>query len=164
MLSNSLCLTLKEWPRLPFTARIEGPPLYRGASASTETSQLPRLPPSQAARCASTEAPSPPLFCEQEGHLATSSPLLQGCLLYLSGNGTRSGPTAHVERAHSDRARSGSTGPRECHSTPSLIISLGEWPRLPLTARIERPPFYRGGSASKKGTWPLPVSPLESSS
>ena len=35
------------------TARIEGPPLYRGASASTETSQLPRLPPSEAARCAS---------------------------------------------------------------------------------------------------------------
>ena len=23
------------------------------------------------------------------------------------------------------------------------------------TARIERPPLYRGGSASKKGTWPL---------
>ena len=28
--------------------------------------------------------------------------------------------------------------------------------RLPFTARIERPPLYRGGSASKKGTWPLP--------
>ncbi len=27
----------------------------------------------------------------------------------------------------------------------------------PLTARIERPRFHRGGSASKKGTWPLPA-------
>jgi hypothetical protein len=32
-----------------------------------------------------------------------------------------------------------------------------EWPRLPFTARIERPRFHRGGSASKKGTWPLPL-------
>ena len=30
-----------------------------------------------------------------------------------------------------------------------------------LTARIERPPFHRGGSASKKGTWPLPPHPSE---
>jgi MarR family 2-MHQ and catechol resistance regulon transcriptional repressor len=38
-----------------------------------------------------------------------------------------------------------------------FYISLsGEWPRLPFTARIERPPLHRGGSASKKGTWPLP--------
>ena len=40
-----------------------------------------------------------------------------------------------------------------------LHISLGEWPRLPLTARIERPPFYRGGSASKNGTWLLLLTP-----
>jgi hypothetical protein len=33
-----------------------------------------------------------------------------------------------------------------------------KWPRLPFTARIERPLFHRGGSASKKGTWPLPSS------
>jgi hypothetical protein len=36
---------------------------------------------------------------------------------------------------------------------------LGEWPRLPFTARIERAQFHRARSASKKGTWPLP-SPL----
>jgi hypothetical protein len=36
----------------------------------------------------------------------------------------------------------------------SLCLSLGEWPRLPFTARIERPLLHRGGSASKKGTWP----------
>jgi len=38
----------------------------------------------------------------------------------------------------------------------SLHLSLREWPRLPLTARIERAPFHRARSASKKGTWPLP--------
>jgi hypothetical protein len=34
---------------------------------------------------------------------------------------------------------------------------LGEWPRLPFTARIERAHSYRARSASKKGTWPLPA-------
>ena len=29
------------------------------------------------------------------------------------------------------------------------------------TARIERPPFYRGGSASKKDDWLLPIAPSE---
>ena len=29
------------------------------------------------------------------------------------------------------------------------------------TARIERPPFYRGGSASKKDGWLLPHSPSD---
>jgi len=38
---------------------------------------------------------------------------------------------------------------------------LGEWPRLPSTVRIERPPLHRGSSASKKGTWPLPSHPSE---
>ena len=37
----------------------------------------------------------------------------------------------------------------------SLYLSLGEWPRLPFTARIERAQFHRARSASKKGTWPL---------
>src|SRR4249920_4278254 len=35
----------------------------------------------------------------------------------------------------------------------SLHLSLREWPRLPFTARIERAPFHRARSASKKGTW-----------
>jgi hypothetical protein len=34
----------------------------------------------------------------------------QASSLFLSWNGTRVGPTAAVERAHSDRARSGSKG------------------------------------------------------
>jgi len=38
----------------------------------------------------------------------------------------------------------------------SLYLSSGKWPRLPFTARIERAPFHRARSASKKGTWPLP--------
>jgi len=46
---------------------------------------------------------------------------------------------------------------RAFQSSISLCLSLGEWPRLPVTARIERPLFHRGGSASKKGTWPLPA-------
>jgi hypothetical protein len=45
---------LSEEAGIVSTARIEGPPLYRGASESTETSQLPRLPPSQGARSGST--------------------------------------------------------------------------------------------------------------
>jgi hypothetical protein len=38
---------------------------------------------------------------------------------------------------------------------PILTFSLGEWPRLPFTARIERAHSYRARSANKKGTWPL---------
>ena len=64
-----LSLPLGEWPRLPFTARIERPLLYRGGSASKKGT-WPLLPhPSEAARCASTEdyqPPSPPLLREQE--------------------------------------------------------------------------------------------------
>src|SRR4029077_7214245 len=37
----------------------------------------------------------------------------------------------------------------------SLHLSLGERPRLPFTARIERAHSDRARSASKKGTWPL---------
>ena len=41
--------------------------------------------PSEAARCASTEdhqAPSPPLFCQQEGHLATPRPFQAWLVLF----------------------------------------------------------------------------------
>jgi hypothetical protein len=33
---------------------------------------------------------------------------------------------------------------------------LGEWPRLPSTARVERAHSDRARSASKEGAWPLP--------
>ena len=40
-----------------------------------------------------------------------------------------------------------------------LHISLGERPRLPSTARVERGPSQGARSASKKGTWPrFPIS------
>src|SRR6266550_4151125 len=60
--------------------------------------------------------------------------ILPSLLAPLSWGGTRVGPTAAVERAHSDRARSGSKG----------------------SARVPFHPFHRARSASKKGTWPLP--------
>ena len=44
----------------------------------------------------------------------------------------------------------------ECGPSNCLYFSLGEWPRLPFTARIERAQFHRARSASKKSTWPLP--------
>jgi hypothetical protein len=46
---------------------------------------------------------------------------------------------------------------RAFQSSISLCLSVGEWPRLPFTARIERPLFHRGGFASKNETWPLPA-------
>ena len=46
----------------------------------------------------------------------------------------------------------------EAHPILYLAI-LREWPRLPLTARIERAHSYRARSASKKGTWSLPSRP-----
>jgi hypothetical protein len=50
-------------------------------------------------------------------------------------------PTARVQRGPSD----------------SLHLSWREWPRLPFTARIERALSECARSASKKGTWPLPL-------
>jgi hypothetical protein len=65
--SNPLYLSLREWPRLPFTARIGRAQFHRARSASKkDTWPLPPHP-SEAARCASPEdhqAPSPPLFRE----------------------------------------------------------------------------------------------------
>jgi hypothetical protein len=93
-------------PKLSFQARQpfpSGKGTHVGLSAAVERG------PSQGARSGSTGPTwvsfpsfSSCAFREQEGHLATPHHLLQACLLYLSGNGTRSGPTAHVERALSD--------------------------------------------------------------
>ena len=69
---------------------------------------------------------------------AISLPYIQADIFSQEGVARRAF-TAHAQRRPSD----------------SLYLSLGEWPRLPFTARIERPLFHRGGSASKKGTWPL---------
>ena len=61
-------------------------------------------------------------------------------LFTLFSDGQDEFPAARVECGHSDPP----------------YFSLGEWPRLPFTARIERARFHRARSASKKGTWPLP--------
>ena len=58
----------------------------------------------------------------------------------LTYDGSNESPAARVEHSPSN----------------SLYLSIGEWPRLPFTARIERAQFHRARSASKKGTWPLP--------
>jgi len=42
-------------------------------------------------------------------------------------------------------------------ASDSLCRHLREWLRLPFTARIERAHSYRARSASKKGTWPPPL-------
>jgi len=62
--------------------------------------------------------------------------ILPTSLISLSWNGTRVGPTAALERAHSDRARSGSKG----------------------SARVSFHPFHRGASASKKDGLATPLS------
>ncbi len=107
-----------------------------------------------------------------------SLPLLPSSLASLSWNDTRVGPIAAVERAHSYRARSGSTGPtwvsfpsflswRLCKQEgwlhiPSLPSEAKLFPlqkgvaRLSFTARVERAHSYRARSASKKDIWPLP--------
>ena len=59
----------------------------------------------------------------------------QACVLSLSWKDTHVGLRAAVERGPSQGARSGSTGPT--------------W--------VPFPSFHRGGSASKNGTWPLPI-------
>ena len=64
-------------------------------------------------------------------------------------------------------ARSFLTHPQACRDVPlararafhPLYVSLGEWPRPPFTARIERAQFHRARSASKEGARPLPSAP-----
>jgi len=63
---------------------------------------------------------------------------------------------ARTQRGSSEAAHCASTGTPQPRSTPSLHPPR-EWPKLPFTARIERAQFHRARSASKKGTWPLPL-------
>jgi len=87
-------------------------------------------------------------------------------------------PPAHAIPPTQPSARQDALYP-ERGPSHSLYLPLGEWPRLPstarmgrepfdsptspegvgrlfFTARIERPPLYRGGSASKKNGLPAP--------
>ena len=50
---------------------------------------------------------------------------------------------------------SGIRGTHDVCAAGTHYLYLGEWPRLPFTARIERALSECARSASKKGTWPL---------
>jgi len=121
--SDSLYRYLREWPRLPFTARIERPPLYRGGSASTE---------------------------DYWSRPSSSMSMLSSLLLLLSRGWSVWSPTARVQRGPSEAARCASTGPHGF--SQSIFFPLGGGLVEPPTARIERPPLYRGGSASTGGS------------
>jgi hypothetical protein len=69
-------------------------------------------------------------------------------------------PTARTIPPTQPSARQDALYPERGPSN-SLYLPLGEWPRLPSTARIERAQFHRARSASKEGTWPLPPHPSE---
>ena len=65
-------------------------------------------------------------------------------------------------RASSDhRFIVGALRARRMAGSPFSTSLLGEWPRLPSTARIGRAQFHRARSASKEGTWPPPLHPSE---
>jgi hypothetical protein len=72
-------------------------------------------------------------------------------------------PLHPLDRRQPGRVRTVSPGAGSLFSvrgpSNSLYISLGEWPRLPSTARIGRAQLHRARSASKEGTWPLPPHP-----
>jgi hypothetical protein len=72
-----------------------------------------------------------------------------GCLIFHCAR--LSHPTTHWHAETCHYPGRGSSNP--------FYVSLREWSRLPFTARIERAPFHRARSASKKGTWPLPPHP-----
>jgi hypothetical protein len=69
-------------------------------------------------------------------------------------------PTARAIPPTQPSARQNALYP-ERGPSHSLYLPLGEGPRLPSTARIERAQFHRARSASKEGTWPLPIHPSE---
>ena len=60
--------------------------------------------------------------CEHRDHTSCLATLLPSLLASPSWNGTRVGPTAAVERAHSDRARSGSTGLTRASFQPHTLV------------------------------------------
>jgi hypothetical protein len=78
--------------------------------------------------------------CPKQGRSERPKMILPSLLVYVDYDGSNESPTACVE----------------CGPSNSLDLSLGEWSRLPFTARIERAQFHRARSASTKGTWPLP--------
>ena len=74
---------------------------------------------------------------------------------------------ARVQRGPSQAARCASTGNLFFPFSSPLFLPpqyWKGWPRLPFTACMGRAQFHRARSASKKGTWPPPLSPWLSDS
>jgi len=86
--SNPLHFSLREWPRLPFTARINDPsklasfflcgmaPVLAPLRPSSEHILIVRAPGARDRHGCHSIPLSPCAFCEQEGHLATPYPFL----------------------------------------------------------------------------------------
>ena len=74
-------------------------------------------------------------LCEPRDHISCLATPLPSSLTSLPENGTRVGPTAAVERAHSDRARSGSKGSARVSFHPSASKKEGLAARDPFRAR-----------------------------
>ena len=133
--------------RLSFTARIEGAILrshqncfihpYREQhpcwSCCACRAKLHIIPPRSLALQGWELIDLPLRASNDASSISMTTPSL---LVFLYRNGTRAGPTAAVERAHSDRARSGSKG----------------------SAWVSFHPFHRGASASEKDGLAAPLS------
>ena len=94
---------------------------------------------------------------------STSSASLRSSCITVRG-GLAFSPRARVQRGPSDAARCASTGNLQASLFSLLFLYSSsvesywrEWPRLPSTARIGRALFHRARSASKEGTWSLPL-------
>ena len=92
------------------TARIERGPSQAARSASTETMPVtsPSLPRARVARA------------QDHAGVVHSMPAASQSSISLQEGGLNRPPTARIDRAHSDRARSASTGDRS--GLPSLIL------------------------------------------
>ena len=110
--SGFLCLSWREWPKLPFIARIERAHSYRARSASKKGT-WPLSPHSSARACA--------IFP-----------------LYSQGHGLIGSPTAPVERAYSDRARSGSIWEPSAYDRTSMMMY--QQPLIPDALETSRQP------------------------
>ena len=86
-----------------------------------------------------------------------SSPLLPPSLLIFPYKGWPDwSPTARNIPPSQPSACQDALFPKRGPSN-SFNLSLGEWPRLPSTARIGRAQLHRARSASTEGTWLLPL-------
>jgi len=108
----------REWPRLPFTARIERAQFHRARSANKKGTWPLPLHPSETARWTST------------GDQQATLPILPSSLAYLFRGQPGRSSSARVERAHSYRA--GSASMRTTRLAPSFLAGPSPHPLLEL--------------------------------